>query len=208
MATRRYTPRIRQVQILQRQERVAAAAAELHAEKGGVATSYSDIARRAGVSLPTVHSYFPTQAALMSACTGHVGARAPVLPVPAILAAPDLHAATRTLVDAMDRLHAYFEPWASWRQETAISFLADLNATHRAQLTGVLIKLLDRFGKGSQASHAAVWESLLSFDLWQRLVRQHGMKRVRVRAILTDLLMAALGPAPSTVIQPGPRKGS
>jgi len=208
MATRRYTPRIRQVQILQRQERVAAAAAELHAEKGVVATSYTDIARRAGVSLPTVHSYFPTQAALMSACTGHVEARAPGLPVPAILDAPDLHAAARTLVDAMDRLHAYFEPWASWRQETAIPFLADLNATHRAQLTGVLIQLLDRHLKGLQVSPAAVWESLLSFDIWQRLVRQHGLKRGRVRAILTDLLMAALGPAPSTTIQPGPRKRS
>ena len=206
MSTRSYTPGKRLTQESERRQRVTAATAELHAAKGPVATSYADIAQRAGVSLPTVYSYFPTQAALMSACTGHVAAGAPPLPVEAILAAPELRAAATTLVVAMDTLHAYFEPWVAWRQERVIPFLAELRSTHRERLTALLVQLLSRHRKGRQPAHAAAWESLLSFDLWQRLVRQHGLPRARVRALLIDLLLSALGPESATSSPPGPRR--
>ena len=208
MSTRRYTTKVRQTQVSERRQRVAAATAELHAEKGVIATSYADIARRAGVSLPTVHSYFPTQAELLSACTGHVSVRAPEFPVQAVLAAPDLSDAADRLIAAVDGLHAYFEPWVSWRQDTTVPFLAELAATRRAQLTSLMAQLLSQHRAGGQTAYAAVWESILSFDFWQRLVRQHGLPRVRVRVILKDLLMAALGPGLSTSIQPGPRRRS
>ncbi|MEP6720243.1 MAG: TetR/AcrR family transcriptional regulator [Variovorax sp.] len=206
MATRRYTPRKRLAQVSERRQRVTAATAQLHAAKGPLATSYADIAQRAGVSVPTVYSYFPTQAALMTACTGHVADRAPPLPVGAILAAPDLHAAATTLVAAMDALHAYVEPWAAWRQELVIPFLEELRTTRREQLTALLVRLLSQHCKGSQAVHAATWESLLSFDLWQRLVQQHALPRARVRALLIDLLLAAHGPRASDTQSPGPRR--
>ncbi len=208
MATRRYTPKIRQAQVSERRGRVAAATAELHAEKGVLATSYADIALRAGVSLPTVHSYFPTQSELLTACTGHVAATAPPLPVQMLMAASDLHAAAEILVAAVDKRHAYFEPWVSWRQETVTPFLVEMSASHRDQLTALMAQLLTRHRKGTQTAHAAAWESLLSFDLWQRLTRQHALPRRQVRALLTDLLMAALGPAPSTTPKPGPRRPS
>lgn len=206
MATRSYTPRKRLAQVSERQQRVAAATAELHAAKGALATSYADIAQRAGVSLPTVHSYFPTQAELMSACTSHVIAGAPPLPVQAILAAPDLPSAAKVVVAAIDRLHAYFEPWATWREDRAIPFLSQLRSTRRKQLTALLAQLLSRHRRGGQATHAAAWEALLSFDLWQRLVREHALPRARVRALLTDLLLAALGPESATTTPPGPRR--
>lgn len=206
MPTRKYTAEKRLTQVMERQQRVAAATAELHAEKGPVATSYADIARRAGVSLPTVHSYFPTHAALMSACTSHVSAGAPPLPVEAILGSPDLAAAAALLAASMDKLHAYFEPWVSWRAEQAIPFVAEFRTTNRERLKGLLVQLLSRHRQGPQAGHAAAWESLLSFDLWQRLVRQHALPRTRVRALLVDLLLSALGPASATATPPGPRR--
>lgn len=206
MATRKYTPSKRLTQVSERQQRVAAATAQLHAEKGPVATSYADIAQRAGVSLPTVYSYFPTQAALMGACTGHVAAGAPALPVEAILVAPDLRSAAATLVVSMDKLHTYFEPWASWRAERAIPFVAEFRTTNRERLTTLLVQILSRHRKGRQAAYAAAWESLLSFDLWQRLVRQHALPRARVRALLVDLLLSALGPESATSAPPGPRR--
>lgn len=208
MSTRRYTTKVRQTQVSERRQRVAAATAELHAEKGVIATSYADIARRAGVSLPTVHTYFPTQAELLSACTDHVGARAPQLPVQAILESPDLNDAADRLIAAVDGLHAYFEPWVSWRQETIVPFLADLSTTRRAQLTSLIAQLLSQHCPERQTVYAAVWESILAFDFWQRLVRQHRLPRARVRVILKDLLMAALGPGRSASIQPGPRRRS
>jgi AcrR family transcriptional regulator len=66
---------------------IAAATAELHAEKGAIATTYADIAKRAGVSLPTVYSHFPTQNELLQGCTAHVIAKAPTLPLEKIQAA-------------------------------------------------------------------------------------------------------------------------
>ena len=208
MSNRRYTPKVRQTQVFERKQRVAAATAELHAEKGVSATTYADIAGRAGVSLPTVYSYFPTQADLLSACTGHIVARAPHIPVQIILAAPDLSDAADQLILAVDGLHVYFEPWLCWRQETADPFLTEFAATHRAQLTSMMDQILSQHRPGRQTACAAVWESILSFDLWQRLVRQHGLTRARVRKILKNLLMAALGPGLSTSIQPGPRRKS
>jgi len=192
--------------VAQRRQRVAAATAQLHAEKGPVATSYADIAQRAGVSLPTVYSYFPTMDALMGACTGHVAALAPALPIQEILEAIDLRSAAATLVVSMDKRHAHFEPWASWRAEQAIPFLAELRATNRERLTTLLVQVLSHHREGRQAAYAAAWESLLAFDLWQRLVRQHGLPRARVRALLTNLLLSALGPESATSIQPGPRR--
>lgn len=206
MATRKYIPSKRLTQVVERRQRVAQATAELHAEKGPVATTYTDIAQRAGVSLPTVHSYFPTQAALMSACTSHVAAGAPPLPVEEILAAPNLQAATATLVISMDALHAYFQPWLTWRAERSIPFVAEMRINNRDRLTKVMVQLLSRHRTGSQAACAAVWESILSFDLWERLVQQHALPRAGVRALLINLLLAALGPEPAATRKPVPRR--
>ena len=205
MASRKYTASKRLSQVLDRQQRVAAVTAELHAEKGPLATSYADVAERAGVSLPTLYSYFPTQDALMRACTGQVAAGAPELPHEAILGAPDLRKAAARLVVAMDRLHAYSEPWFAWRADAAIPFLAQLRAANRDRLLVFLRRLLSLHRDGSQTACAAAWESLLSFDLWHRLVRQHALPRTRVRVLLTDLLLSALGPESATSLRSGPR---
>jgi hypothetical protein len=73
-------------------------------------------------------------------------------------------------------------------------------------LTALLTQLLSHHRKGSQTGHAAAWESLLSFDLWQRLVRQHALPRARVRALLTHLLLSAFGPESATTEPLGPRR--
>lgn len=49
-------------------EAIIAAARELHAERGLTATSWEDIAERAGVSTATVYRHFPTTAELVPAC--------------------------------------------------------------------------------------------------------------------------------------------
>lgn len=201
MTTRRYTPKVRQTKVFERRQRVAAATVELHAEKGVSATSYADIAERAGVSPPTVHSHFPTQADLSSTCTGHVVARAPQIPVQAILAAPDLSDSANRLIVAVDGLHAYFEPWLCWRQETAVPFLTEFAATHRAQLTSMMNHILSHTGPAGKL-HARQCGSL-----WAAVAAPARID-ARVRIILKNLLMAALGPVPSTSIQPGPRRKS
>jgi AcrR family transcriptional regulator len=207
MATRSYHSDTRRQRQSELRTRIAAAAAELHAIKGAVATSYADIAERAGVSLPTVYSHFPSQQDLIGACTSHVAAQAPPLGVDHILAAPDLPSAAERLVAGIDKLNAHFEPWMAWREQRLIPFLAELGEGRRKRQTALIAELLSRhLGAGDRRELAAAWESLLSFDLWHRLLRQHKLSRTAVRALLVRLLLAAVGPRPSAVSTPRPRR--
>ena len=195
MATRAYNNETRLQQQAQLKECMAAATAELHAEKGVVATSYAEIAQRAGVSLPTVYKHFPTQAQLMAACTGHVAGQAPALPAQEILQAPSLCAAAEALVEALDRIHAHLEPWKTWREYRLVPALADMAKRKRQQLTGLIGQVLARqLGPGEHRELAAIWESLLDFELWHRLVREHKLSRAAVRRTLVQLLLAVAGP--------------
>lgn len=207
MKTRAYNNESRRRTRAALKERIAAATAELHAAKGAMATSYADIARQAGVSLPTVYSHFPTQDELLQGCTAHVMARAPSLPVADILAAPDLPAAAARLVDAVEQQHLHFEPWLAWREDRVIPFLAGMAADIRSSQAALLGKLLASHAvQGTQGELAAAWESILSFDLWHRLLRGHALPRAAVRRILLQCLLAVVGPAPASSSNPGPRK--
>lgn len=207
MAPRAYNNETRLQQQAELKERIAAATAELHAEKGALATSYAEIAQRAGVSLPTVYKHFPTQAQLMAACTGHVAGQAPALPAAEILDAASLAAAAEALVDALDRIHAHFEPWKAWREHRLVPTLGDMANRQRQQLTGLIAQVLARqLGTGEHRELAAVWESLLDFELWHRLVREHKLSRAAVRRILVRLLLAACGPQRATPPSPRPTR--
>ena len=198
MATRSYNSDTRRQRQSELRARIAAAAAELHAAKGAIATSYADIAERAGVSLPTVYSHFPSQDELLGACTGHVAARAPRLPVDEILGAPDLRSAAERLVGGADRLNAYFEPWRAWHEQRLIPFLAELGEGMRKRQTALIAELLSRhLGPGEHRELAAAWEALVHFDLWHRLVRDHKLSRAAVRSLLVHLLLAVVGPQPA-----------
>lgn len=205
MAPRSYNNETRLAQQAELRARIAASAAELHREKGAVATSYADIAARAGVSLPTVYNHFRTQDELIEACTGHVAALAPPLPTEAILAAPDLASAAAQLVDALDRIHSHFEPWKAWREHQVIPALAAMNERIRKDLTQFITRLLQAHGEADPAPLAAVWESLLDFEFWHRLVRGHRFSRAAVRRTQLHLLLAAAGPQPAASPSPRPK---
>jgi AcrR family transcriptional regulator len=198
MASRAYNSQTRQQLQVELKQRIVEAAAQLHAAKGGLGTSYADIAQAAGVSLPTVYKHFPQLDTLFQSCTAHVAQSSPALPVENILAAPDLASASQQLVDAMDQLHAYFEPWLVWRDHGRNQFLAELVAERRRQLTGLCAAILARHvPNGDAPDRAAMWESLLHFELWHRLVRGHELPRAEVRRNLHQLLLAVVGPLPA-----------
>lgn len=208
MPPRAYHSETRKLQQAELKARIAAAAAGLHAERGVLGTSYADIAQRAGVSLPTVYNHFPSQHELVAACTGHVANQAPQLPVGEILAAPSLDACAQALVAAMERAHVHFEPWLSWGERRLVPALQERLDAARKELAGLIVQLLAlHLGKGDHREPAAVWESLLSFDFWQRLSREHRLPRSAVRRALHHLLLAAAGPRPAAPpSRPAPRK--
>lgn len=203
MAPRPYNADSRRRKQLELRSRIAAAAAELHAQQGGLATSYADIARHAGVSLPTVYKHFPSQVELFGACTAHVAGRAPELPIDEILDATDLRTAAERLVAAMDAQHAHFEPWQAWREDRLVPFLADLQAGLRRQQTALIADILSRhLGPGEHREAAAAWESAVSFDPWHRMVRGHELPRPAVRRLLVQMLLAVAGPRPAASSTP------
>ncbi len=53
-------------------ERIIAATMQLHDEQGVAATSFVDVARRAGIGAATVYRHFPTLGSLVTACGAHV----------------------------------------------------------------------------------------------------------------------------------------
>jgi len=207
LATRTYNAESRRRKHAELKARIAAAAAELHAAKGGSATSYADIAKHAGVSLPTVYSHFPTKHELFQGCTAHVAGMSPALPVEKVLAAPGLPAAAELLVAAMEQQHLHFEPWLAWREDGVIPLLAEMSAGIRHGQTALVARLLKRhLGPGARREMVAGWESVLSFDLWHRLVRQHGLPRPAARRVLVQCLLAISGPEPASKSTPRPRR--
>ena len=199
MKTRSYNIETRRRLQAELKTGIAAAAVELHAAKGSIATSYADIAKHAGVSLPTVYKHFPTMDELLQGCTSHVIAKAPQFPAEAILSASDLPAAAELLVAAMERQHLHFEPWFAWREDRVVPFLAELSEGFRKLQSAFVAKLLaHHLGKGARREMVAGWESILSFDLWHRLVRSHGLSRPAARRVLVQSLLAVAEPTPAS----------
>lgn len=208
MAPRAYNNQTRQQQQEQLKQRIAESAARLHAERGVLATSYAEIAQAAGVSLPTIYKHFPDLDQLVRACSGHVAMNAPAFPSAEILAAADLRTAAQALVDETDRLHAYFEPWKSWREANRIPVIAQGAEQQRLQMVELCEAIMARHGiAGPHREMAAVWESLLDFELWHRLVRGHGLPRASVRAHILSLVLAVIGPQPPHPV-PSPNRRS
>ena len=85
----------------QTRRKIVDATRELHAERGIAATSWDDIAARAGVGVGTVYRHFPSLDELVPAC-GQVSLELAALPEPA--AAPALFDGLETPAERIGRL--------------------------------------------------------------------------------------------------------
>jgi AcrR family transcriptional regulator len=207
LGTRKYNLDSRHRKQAELKERIAAATAELHASRGATATSFVDIARQAGVSLPTVHSHFSSQNELFQGCTAHVADRAPALPVDIILEATELVVAIKLLVAAMEQQHLYYEPWLAWREDKVIPFLSEMSDKIRDQQAGIVKRLLrQHLGSDQRREMIAACESLLCFDFWYRLVRGHALSLPSARREIAQCLLAIIGPQPTSSSTSRPRR--
>ncbi|HTP97849.1 MAG TPA: helix-turn-helix domain-containing protein [Casimicrobiaceae bacterium] len=205
--TRTYDSHSRRRKRAELKARIAQAAAALHAEQGASATSYADIAAAAGVSVPTVYAHFPTQRDLLEGCTAHVAAGAPALPDEATLAETDLPAAAALLASAEEARHRHYEPWLAWREDRVIPFLAEMSNGGRDALSAFIARVLRRhLGPGEHREAVAAWESLLSFDFWHRLAREHRLPRAAVRRVIVQSLLAAAVPRAAPGARHTPRR--
>jgi AcrR family transcriptional regulator len=91
MSPRKYDMTKRAAAVAQTRRRIVDAARELHGDRGIAATSWDDIAARAGVGVGTVYRHFPTLDELIPAC-GEITMQALALPDPATVPALFAHA--------------------------------------------------------------------------------------------------------------------
>ncbi|MHA7987413.1 TetR/AcrR family transcriptional regulator [Rathayibacter sp. CAU 1779] len=170
-------------------QRIVDTAIELHQTIGPAATTFSEIARRAGVGRVTVYRHFPDESALAAACSGHYFELHP---------APD-PADWEPIADPLDRLRTALTDAYSYHRETEDMIsraLADsrdqpVMAPYHAHWRHAADVLVAPFGvRGRRKTLLRAGIALaIGFDTWRTLVRDQGLddeQAVRVAMRLAE----------------------
>jgi AcrR family transcriptional regulator len=184
---------LRQAAAEEAKRRIVEAAAALHAEHGGRGTSHAMIARKAGVSIPTVYKYFPTPNHLIPACTGLVAGRAPLRLDETLFEGLDgVPARVRALAAALFRLHEYFAPWLRWSgaDAAALPELRDwLKQVEEQQIVLIRRSLTPEGAKAPAEMLVRFARILLDFPSWRTLT-EAGRSSEQAAAAAADAILA------------------
>lgn len=173
-------------------QRIVEATVALHAKNGGVGTTHEMIARRAGVSLPTVYKYFPTRNDLIPHCTGAVMAAGPApITRAALEALAGAPARIRALTDSTFAFYAHAAPWLRWSARDALELpaLRDLlEGTARERTELARLTFAPRFAGAPPRELVALAAALLDFPTWQTLAGA-GFTGAETVAVVSDALV-------------------
>jgi AcrR family transcriptional regulator len=178
MTPRKYDMSRRSAAVAQTRRRIIDATRALHTERGIAATSWDDIAARAGVGVGTVYRHFPTLDDLVPACSA-VSQEIVALPDPA--GAPALFAGAATPRERIERLvgavFAIYERGApelrvARNEPGAHASVAEVGVRLEATL-GALVDAAVAPLDVSRADRAVV-RALLDLGTWQAL-REQGL---------------------------------
>ena len=176
-------------------QRIVEATRELHSEQGIAATSWDDIAARAGVGVGSVYRHFPTLDELIPAC-GEISMQVIALPDPATVAALFSHVTEPA--ERIERLvgeaFAIYERGAP--ELRAIRREADAHprvAQDRDQLDASLSALTDTALGPLNATQQdrAVARALIDLNTWEAL-RDQGLEPAESVAAISDMLAMRL----------------
>ena len=197
---RRRTSRKRKYEMKRRAERqqatrrrIVEATVALHEEIGPLRTSFSDIAKRAGVQRLTVRAHFPALPGLFAACSSLFFTRNPPPDPERWRAMPDPRVRLRK---ALGKLYVFYG-----RTEQMLG-----NVTRDAELAPGLIgvpytRLLLRMRKALSAGwpvddnrkplFLAALGHALEFTTWRSLVRDHGLRTGQAVDLMVALAVKA-----------------
>ncbi len=179
--------------------RIVDATLELHGRQGIAATSWDDIAARAGVGVGTVYRHFPSLDELVPAC-GEVTMQ--VVAPPDASTVPGLFEHATTPAERIERLvrevFAIYERGAP--QLRAIRREGDVHprvAQDRDELEASLSALVDTALEPLDAARKdrAVARALLDLDTWDAL-RDQGLTPAESAAAISDMLTTRLTARP------------
>lgn len=187
MAPRAYQLGKRAAAAEETRRRIVAAIVELHAERGIVATTALDVARRADVAVGTVLRHFPSLEAMVRAC-GPVVRETAKAPQPAIFdGVAGLEARLRRLCD---ELFAFYERGARWfvaadADAGKLPALAESRAQRLAHHRALVDAALAPLDLSADAHRLAL--ALTAFPAWQAMIAA-GFDTPRAAATSAELL--------------------
>ena len=184
----------------QTRKRIVDATLELHGEQGIGATSWDDIAARAGVGVGTVYRHFPSLDELIPAC-GELALQAIAPPDPANVSALFEHATTPA-----ERIHrlvrevfAIYErgaqPLRAIRRESDVHpRVAQDRAAFEASLRALVATALEPLDITQQ--DRAITRALVDLNTWEAL-RDQGLTSTRSVETISDMLATRLTGPPT-----------
>jgi len=181
----------------QTNSRIVEAAKALHSERGVLATSWQDIAERAGVSPVTVYRHFRSLSELIPACArSFVDSVAP-------LAEEDARAAFAALESPFERLemlirddcacYARGREWfhAAMRESELVPELGAVVSAQQATLATLIRAALEELDPSAEVVSAL--QAVIDFPFWRALIHAGIAEDVAPRVML-DLCRALLTP--------------
>jgi len=178
-------------------QRIVEATLELHGEQGIAATSWDDIAARAGVGVGTVYRHFPSLDELIPAC-GEITMQIVAVPDPATVPALFEHATkpAERIKRLVREAFAIYERAAPVLR--AIRREADVHprvAQDRDDLEASLSALVDTALRpiDTTPQHRAVTRALVDLNTWEAL-RDQGLGPAETVAAISDMLVSRLAP--------------
>ena len=198
MAGREYRMRKRAEGLDATRERIVEATAALHYEQGVEATSYVQIAERAGIGAATVYRHFPTLGSLVEACGATVWDE---IRPPTPENAPEVFAGLDTRQERLERLvaelDAFYDRGAVWLGHAARDRdrVPELDAFLRHVDAGVGALVREAVGPGSQEATIRLVTALADVSVWQRLKRLDAppaeFQRTMVRLLTSATVVVA-----------------
>lgn len=169
--------------------RIIEASLSLHLEKGVLATSWQDIAKRADVAVGTVYYHFPSYDELVPACSS-LGIALSEPPGAEIF--QELRTRSERLRRLVRELFAYYERGRSGFELTlremdrvpALARLAEEQGTYLRDMAR------EALGPGVKKDQLAVVEALIDFPMWLSLT-QRGIRKEGAIKIVTHFLACA-----------------
>ena len=195
MAGRKYQLRKRAEGLDATRERIVEATAALHYQQGVAATSYIQIAERAGVGAATVDRHFPTLGSLVSASGAHVSeVMRPPLPENAQTVFAGLGTRQQRLERLVVELDAFYGRGAAWLGIAARDRerVPELDGFLRQVDAGVEALVREAAGAGSSETEIRLMTALADVSVWQSLKRLDAPP-AEFRRMMAGLLDCASG---------------
>jgi AcrR family transcriptional regulator len=170
-------------------QRIVEATLELHGERGAVATSHKDVARRADVSVGTVYHHFPTQESIVHAC----GLRFHELNPPPPLECIDPRAPRSERVAALTRalVARYAGKPGLERLRAERREIEALDAGMRFGEEAVAQLIRRALGKGAGKKRVAIVAAIADMAVINRLL-ESGMSQPQIAKTLASIINAWL----------------